>query len=188
MKDFARLLQDLGASTDSAEKIARLAHYFREADAADAVWALTLLCGSPPKRVMTTAHLRRVACEVAGIAAWLFEECRRTTGETAETIALLLPHGSGEDGRRLSEWMEEELLPLATCDDRQRASRLEVAWRRLDVGSRRVWNKLLTGSFRESVPQSLVLRALGMAFGLPVAALARRSSRGWPRDRAGFER
>jgi DNA ligase-1 len=188
MRDFARLHRDLGASADSSDKIATLADYFRGAEAADAAWALTLLCGSPPRRVMTTAQLRRVACEVAGVAEWLFDECRRVAGDMAETIALLIPQGSEGDTRRLSVWIEDELSTLARCDDRQQLGRLEAAWRRLDVDSRCVWNKLLTGGFRGSVPKGLVLRALAEAYGLPVSVLARRVSRGWTPDRAGFER
>ena len=69
----------------------------------------------------------------------------------------------------LARWVGERVLALRTMDpDLQRASVMQW-WAPLDRLQRFVLLKLLTGEFRVGVSQTLVVRALGQASGLPVA-------------------
>lgn len=188
MQDFVRLYRDLDASTRTTDKVAVLADYFRGADAADAAWVLALLGGRPPRRVVPSALLKRAAGQVAGVSDWLFDECYRVAGDLAETIALLLPPGSGSDERGLASCITDELLPLARCDEAQQVRRLATIWGRLDTDARLIWNKLLTGAFRVGVSRSLLLRGLSEARGIPVQVLERRLAGEWRPDRPFFER
>jgi DNA ligase 1 len=188
MHDFVRLYRNLDASNRTTDKVSALAEYFRAADAADAAWVLALLGGRPPRRSVTAARLRRAAARVAGIEDWLFDECYRVAGDLAETIALLLPPGTATDDRCLAEWIHDDLLPLARCDEAEQVRRLTEIWGRLDTEARFVWNKLLTGAFRVGVSKSLVMRGLSEACSIPVQVLERRVSGTWKPDRAAFAR
>ncbi|HKX94256.1 MAG TPA: ATP-dependent DNA ligase, partial [Methylibium sp.] len=108
MNRFASLYAELDASTSTLAKVAALRRYYAEADAADAAWATYFLAGGRPRRVLPTAALRTLACEAAGIADWLFEECYQAVGDLAETIALVLPaKASRDDALGLAAWVEQ---------------------------------------------------------------------------------
>jgi len=94
MKRFAALFAELDATTSTNAKVDALQRYFGQAPAADAAWAVYFLAGGKPRQVVPTSHLAILACEVAGIAPWLFDECYQAVGDLAETIAHVLPRDS----------------------------------------------------------------------------------------------
>ena len=96
MKRFAHLYAELDASTATTAKVDALRRYLAQAQPQDAAWAVYFLAGGRPRQVVPTAALRTLACERAGIAEWLFEECYQAVGDLAETIALVLPAAAHE--------------------------------------------------------------------------------------------
>ena len=119
MKRFAALFAELDASTATSAKVAALRRYLAEVDDADAAWAVYFLAGGKPRQLIKTAQLRALATETAGLPEWLFEACYQAVGDLAETIALVLPEprDSGGMDTRLSQWMEQRLLPLRGQSD-----------------------------------------------------------------------
>ena len=109
MKAFAALYARLDASTATRHKLAALHDYLRAAPAADAAWALYFLAGGKPRQTVPTRVLREAAREAAGLPEWLFDESYAAVGDLAETIAHLVPEGSGEDDAGLAEWVEQRL-------------------------------------------------------------------------------
>ena len=91
MKAFARLFNELDASTATSAKVDALQCYFAVTAPADAAWAVYFLAGGKPRQVVPTALLRALACQRAGIEPWLFEEAYQAVGDLAETIAHVLP-------------------------------------------------------------------------------------------------
>src|SRR5262245_25579765 len=91
MEAFTRLFYALDATTRTTVKLAALEDYFRAAAPADAAWALHFLSGQRLKRLVKTTTLRLWAAELAGMPAWLVDECYEMVGDLAETLALLLP-------------------------------------------------------------------------------------------------
>ena len=87
MQLFARLFDELDASTWVKQKVQALVAYFNQADPADAAWAVYFLGGGRPKRAVPAAVLRQAALQASGLPSWLFEECYQTVGDLAETIA-----------------------------------------------------------------------------------------------------
>jgi DNA ligase-1 len=188
MNAFARLFDDLDETTRTNEKVAALVSYLRAAPPADAAWAIHFLSGNRPKRLIGARKLAAWAMEEADVAPWLFEECYESTGDLAETIALLLPPPVRASDAPLHEWVEHRLLPLAgEAEDVQRLHVLE-SWRALDGTARLVWTKLLTGGFRVGVSQSLVVRALAEVSGVADTAIAHRLMGSWTPDAASFAR
>ena len=160
MKRFAALFAQLDATTSTNEKVAALQRYFEQAPARDAAWAVYFLAGGKPRQVVPTARLAVLACEMAGIAGWLFDECYQAVGDLAETIALVLPRGSDPTDVGLAEWVEERLLPLRGLSEAEIAVRVKSYWGELDTPGRFLLTKLVGGGFRVGVSKLLVQRAL----------------------------
>ena len=122
----------------------------------------------------------RAALTLAQIPEWLFDASYDAVGDLAETIALVLPPATGDDGRGLAEWVESELAPLAGLSSPVVQSRLAASWSRLDREGRFVFTKLATGAFRVGVARQLVVRGLAEAYDVPVADVAQRLVGDWP--------
>jgi DNA ligase 1 len=183
MQGFARLFEDLDASTATLAKVAALRAYFQAAPAADAAWAVYFLAGGKPRQVVPTALLREAACRRAGIDDWLFDACYQAVGDLAETIAHVLPAGQARSSAGLAEWIEQRLLPLRGLAPAEQSERIMLAFDELDAAGRFLLVKLIGGGFRVGVARLLVQRALAEAAGLDPKLLAQRLV-GWTDARA----
>ncbi|MEM8582347.1 MAG: ATP-dependent DNA ligase, partial [Pseudomonadota bacterium] len=163
-----------------------LAAYFEDAPEDDKLWTIALLSGRRPKRAVNTTRLREWGAEAAGIPLWLFEESYPVVGDLAETIALVLPEGSANDDRSLSDWITE-LHGLALAEEPKRKAAVLAAWAGLGPVERFVYNKLLTGGFRMGVSAKLMTRALSQATGVEETELAHRLMGDWSPDTVSFE-
>ncbi|WP_137917888.1 ATP-dependent DNA ligase [Hydrogenophaga sp. 2FB] len=176
MKRFAALFDELDATTATNAKVAALRRYLAEVDDADAAWAVYFLAGGKPRQLIKTAQLRAQALADSGLPDWLFEASYQAVGDLAETIALVLPTPSDGAGlqTRLSEWMEERLLPLRGQSDEAVAQALGGWWRELDATGRFLLVKLVGGGFRVGVSKLLVQRALAAHAGIDAKQIAAR--------------
>ncbi len=91
MKHFAQLYIRLDQTTSTLRKVDALVDYFQEAIPEDAVWAVSLLIGRRPKRLIPARKLQAWAAELADIPEWLFQASYEIVGDLAETITLVLP-------------------------------------------------------------------------------------------------
>ena len=107
---------------------------------------------------MPSKLIRQWAMEESGIPEWLFMESRDTVGDTAETIALLLPNNTIEDETPLA-LVEQRLLPLRKSDEETQHREVLKAWHGMNYAQRLVYNKLISGAFRIGISQQLVMRA-----------------------------
>mgnify|MGYP003389994121 CR=1 FL=1 len=179
MRNFTQLYVELDQTNKTNEKVDAMRFYFESASAADAAWAFYFLSGRKPKQIVPSAKLRAWAIEQAGIPEWLFAESRDTVGDTAETIALLLPSGDGLLETSLAELVEKELLPLRKSDEETQKAAVTEAWARMNYSQRLVYNKLITSAFRVGVSQQLVVRALSQISELPVDVITHRAMGEW---------
>jgi DNA ligase 1 len=174
MKRFSRLFSELDATTSTNEKVEALTRYFDEAPARDAAWAVYFLAGGKPRQVVKTASLVSLACYLAQIDDWLFDECYQQVGDLAETIALVLPRGNEPSDVGLAEWVEDRLLPLRGLPDEEVARRVGTWWWELDTLGRFLLTKLVGGGFRVGVSKLLVQRALAAHAGVDAKRVAQR--------------
>lgn len=179
MKEFTQLYVELDQTNKTNEKVEAMTNYFGAARPDDAAWAFYFLSGRKPRQIVPSAKLREWAIEQAGIPEWLCQESRDTVGDSAETIALLLPNNSSTETTPLRELVEEKLLPLRGADEQVQRAAVIDAWSRMNYSMRLVYNKLITGAFRVGVSQQLVLRALSQISELPVDVLAHRAMGDW---------
>ena len=174
MEQFSRLFAELDSTTSTNAKVEALQRYFEKTAAQDAAWAVYFLAGGKPRQVVATARLRALACEVAGIPDWLFEECYQTVGDLAETIAHVLPRQSETSSVGLAEWVEQRLLPLRGMAEEEISQRVKSYWNELDAQGRFLLTKLVGGSFRVGVSKLLVQRALAAHAGMDAKRVAQR--------------
>lgn len=157
---FAQLYARLDATTSSNAKLAALQDYLRDAEPADAAWAVYFLAGGRPRQLVPSRQLRELAMQRAGLSDWLFEESYSAVGDLAETIALLLPEATSTSADGLAVWVEQKLLSLRGLPPDELAMRLDALWAQLDRQSLMVSIKLITGAFRVGVSKLVVTRAL----------------------------
>lgn len=178
MKAFAALYAELDETTKTGEKVDALVRYFARVPPEDAAWAIHFLVGRRPKRLIGARRLAEWAMEAAGVPEWLFAECYESVGDLAETISLLLPPSEASSPLPLHLWVER-LLALRGEDEAGQRRLVLAAWSELDGAQVYVWNKLITGSFRVGVSQSLVVRALSRLSGVDEGAIAHRLMGAW---------
>ncbi|MDP3619909.1 MAG: ATP-dependent DNA ligase [Ramlibacter sp.] len=174
MKSFAALFTELDTTTSTNAKVDALQRYFAQAPARDAAWAVYFLSGGKPRQVVSMASLALLACEVAGIEPWLFDECYQAVGDMAETIAHVLPRDAQPSDVGLAEWVEDRLLPLRGLPEQEIALRVRSYWRELDPQGRFLMTKLVGGGFRVGVSKLLVQRALAAHSGVDAKRVAQR--------------
>jgi DNA ligase-1 len=174
MKAFARLFAELDATTATGAKVDALVRYLGQVSGADAAWAVYFLAGGKPRQGVPTAVLRSLACESAGVGAWLFEECYQAVGDLAETIALVLPPAARVSSVPLAEWVEQRLLTLRGAPPPEQARRIAGYWDELDAPERFLLTKMVGGGFRVGVSKLLVQRALAEHAGLDAKVVAQR--------------
>lgn len=174
MKAFAALYAELDASASSAMKLQALKQYLAQADAADAAWAVYVLAGGRPRRLVRTALIRELAAERAALPPWLFEASYQSVGDLAETVAYLLPDAGQPDDTSLAVWIEQRMLPLRDLEETVQRREILAQWKVLDRRGVFLWVKLVGGGFRVGVSRQMVQRALAEHAGLPAGVMAQR--------------
>lgn len=163
MKLFAELFLNLDRTNKTSDKVELLKHYFLQARDEDKIWALALFTGRRPSFKITSTQMRTWATEESGIPDWLFRESYNSVGDLGETISLILQRNETTMSERsLAEWfMYLNQLPL--MNEEQKRHHITTAWKDLNQHEIFVFNKLLMGSFRIGVSQTLVIRAVAEA-------------------------
>lgn len=161
-----------------------MASYFREAPPEDAAWGLYFLSGRKLRRLVSSAALRRWAREVSGVDDWLFDECYSVVGDLAETISLLVRPGGGNGGgaredAALHEWIEGRILPLRGMEQAEQRGPVVSWWASVPAREVFLLSKVLTGSLRVGVSQTLVERAVAEVGGVDKAVIAHRLAGAW---------
>ncbi|MFN8336232.1 MAG: ATP-dependent DNA ligase [Cyclobacteriaceae bacterium] len=178
MKRFTNLFLQLDRTTKTNEKVELLKAYFLSAPEEDKIWALALFTGRRPPRPIKSSQVQEWALEQAGIPQWLYRESYSSVGDMAETISLLLPASESTSDKTLSEWFHD-FIDLAKKTDDEKKAFLINAWKQLSPYEIFVFNKLMMGSFRIGVSQTLVIRAVSEATDQEAAVVTHRVMGNW---------
>jgi DNA ligase-1 len=179
MKEFAELVNLLGTSTKTNEKLDALANYFSLANEADRIWVIALFSGRRPRRLVNSSLLPQWCIELTRLPFWLFAECYHTVGDLAETIALLLPAGTENKTQMPLSFYIEKLISLEKENEFIKKEFITGCWQQMNTGEQFVFNKLLTGNFRIGVSQKLMVNALAKTVKLEPSVIAHRISGNW---------
>jgi DNA ligase-1 len=179
VREFAQLFAGLDSTTRTNTRIDMLAAYFAsDAPEEDKLWAVALLSGKRPKRPVNTTLLRQWAAAKAGVPDWLFEESYHVVGDLAETISLLVSGERSDNQHSLTEWIEM-LIALKDKDETEKEKAVKEAWSQLNRQESFIFNKIITGSFRIGISQSMVVKALSKYTGKEESTLAHRLMGQW---------
>jgi DNA ligase-1 len=178
MREFARLYADLDETTATNRKLEALQNYFASAAPENAAWAVYFLAGGKPRQAVPSKLLRQYAIEYAGLDDWLFDESYAAVGDTAETIAHILPPPTQHSDVGLATWMEERIGPLRGADPGTIRAALFSYWDELTWRERFLFVKLIGGGFRVGVSKLLVTRALASIAAVDSKLIAQRLM-GW---------
>ena len=179
MRQFADLVQVLGSSTKTNEKLDALSGYFAGSQEKDKVWVIAIFSGRRPKRAVNSTQLQTWCIELAGLPPWLFEECYHTVGDLAETIALLLPEPVQASASLPLHYYLESLIRIEKEEESIRKEFIVNSWMSMNTSERFVFNKLITGGFRIGVSQKMMVNALAKTVRLEPSVIAHRISGNW---------
>jgi DNA ligase-1 len=178
MREFAQLYAELDETTATNRKLEALQNYFEHTAPENAAWAVYFLAGGKPRQAVPTKLLRDAAIEYAGLDEWLYEESHAAVGDTAETIAHILPAPERHSDVGLAVWMEERIGPLRGADPGFIREKLFEYWDELTWRERFLFVKLIGGGFRVGVSKLLVTRALAAIAAVDAKLIAQRLM-GW---------
>jgi DNA ligase-1 len=179
MKAFAALFLDIDRTNKTNEKVELLKQYFLSAPDKDKTWALALFTGRRPSFKVNSTQMQQWAAGEAQIPDWLFRESYNSVGDLGETISLVLPpHNNTLTEKSLNDWFDY-LRVLPSLTDEGKKIKIIEAWQQLTQHEIFVFNKLLMGSFRIGVSQTLVIRAIAEAAKMEPAIIAHRIMGNW---------
>ena len=185
--DVAQAAEAVLETRGTLAKRAVVADLLRRADAESLPDAARFLSGTPfaraDSRVLSVgwAALQRAALAILPVDDETWRACHRATGDTGETLHLLLeayPPARRSAQRTLFESPDGEVtVPdaaetfarLAAAPAAAKAQLLENAWRRMTPLEVKYFTKVITGGMRIGLAESLVEEAIGEAFGRDVA-------------------
>jgi len=181
LRSFADLVQIIGTSTKTNDKLEALTNYFQTADDRDKVWVIAIFSGRRPRRMVNSTKLIEWCIEVTGIPGWMFGECYHTVGDLGETIALLLPERAEAlpvTAQPLHYYIHT-FIRLEKQDEAIRKQFILESWQQLNRSEQFVFNKLIMGSFRIGVSQKTIVNALARLTTLEPSEIAHRISGNW---------
>ena len=186
MKELANLFYELDATNKTNEKVSLLKAYFSLVSNQDKVWTIALFSGRKPAKPVNSTLLKAWAVEYANIPTWLFEESYNVVGDLAETIALLLPEPATTSIITLTETIDL-ILSLSGMEENHKKQIILDIWQSHSSAERFVFNKLLTGSFRIGVSQSLMVAALAQFTNIEKNKIFHRIMGNWDPQTITFE-
>ena len=178
MRAFLALYGSLDATTSTNEKVEAMQSYFSNVPPEDAAWALYFLSGKRIKRLAKRSDLKHWLVEASGYSQWMIDECYESVGDFAETAVLLTSHCTVPDPKaveiKLSNWVEQKLLPLNDLAPDQKSETIKGWWNGLPLNMSFIATKLLTGGLRVGVSRLLLARALSNSTGLSKSIILHR--------------
>jgi len=179
MKQFSNLVNVLGTSTKTNDKLDALSEYFALANDKDKVWVMAIFSGRRPRRIVNSTQLFTWCNELLNLPGWLMEECYHVVGDLGETIALLLPERTNFHASYPLHYYLETFLKIEKAEESVRKQFILDAWNSMTQNERFVFNKLITGSFRIGVSQKTMVNALSKTVKLEASVIAHRISGNW---------
>ncbi len=178
MKRFASLIRSLGETRDPSARAGFLDAYLRSSSEEEATWAVALLLGLLPPKVMTPAECRSWFLEASGLPQWLAEVCHVATGDASETAALGLPYPVVSSGIALPAFVDF-LSSLARSGASARKEAVMNLWQQLDPDVRLVCNALFLGLPPLVLSAGEIARAVAGAVGGSAPLLEHRLQQDW---------
>jgi DNA ligase-1 len=171
---LAQACERVAASPGRNKKIAILAACLREFNERELVLAARFLSGQPVESAQRTplghAALREALIEATGWDLETVRLCYRETGDTGETIGLLLDGATRNLPLALEE-AEQHYLKIFASKTKERPTVLSAQFVLFTPLTLKYFVKVLTGNFRIGLQEKLVEEAIAQATSQTAAAV-----------------
>ena len=178
MNAFKDLFEALDTTTKTSVKEAELEAFFAEAPDDVAIHTVHALLGRRDDAPASTTKMKDAVKAVTGVDDWLYKSCYEAVGDTAETIALLIPVAQSGGERNIVDWYAE-LRRLDRAKSYQKSHVLRQWYSEEDPMTIFLVNKLITGGFRVGVSEKTVVNALSSLFDVDEDVLLHRLIGEW---------
>lgn len=176
---LAQVCERIAAASGRNEKISLLAEYLRTLGIEDQRRALRFLGARPVEtkdgRKLALGHtvLREALVQACGHDLDLIRLCYRETGDTGETISLLMNDGQGPPHKpfALADAEQRYLRIYQKRLTTERVAILAGTYRELHPLTLRYFVKVITGAFRIGLQDRLLEEAFAAAAGVPAAQI-----------------
>ncbi len=150
MKNLANLFIDLEQETRKPRRVEAIANYFGSVNEKDGTMVCSIMMGVKLKSVMKKEELRLLACNLANINSWMFDECLSHGNNYLDTVSLIIPSPKNNASISLSDiFLLLESMKKLNVEDRQKV--ILETWTILNVEERIVFNQLLCSIFKFKV-------------------------------------
>jgi DNA ligase-1 len=146
MQRFTHLLAALERSRHPADVVRAVQSYANAVHDEELAAARTLLTQGMRKRVVRTTELRAWTCDASGLQEHWIDRCLADVGNISETCALLLSAPLQHDPPSVTSVLAMCTAKRISSDERM--VWVQQAWQRMHADERRVFNQILTGTFR----------------------------------------
>jgi DNA ligase-1 len=157
---FVELIHKLEDTNSTNKKIELIKEYYATVDAKEKLYATALFCGKKPKRPVPITVFKTWVSELTNLPLWLIDESHHIVGDLSETISLLVPQNNHSHGTITLSQVVDDLYALNKKNIDEVKATIIHYWQSFDSYSCFVFNKLLSGSFRVGVSQTILTKAL----------------------------
>ncbi len=176
MKNLANLYIDLEQETRKPRRVEAIANYFGSVSEKDGTIVCSMMMGVKLKSVIKKEELRLLACTLANVNSWMFDECLSHGNNYLETVSLILPSTNSNVHKSLNDvFLLLDSLKKLNVDDRQKVI-LEY-WSILNVKERIVFNQLLCGVFKFKISFDELVEAFAVWTSIEKGVVAVRFSK-----------
>lgn len=159
MKSFATLYFDIEHEAEIESRIALLSAFLATELQKNAVLSVSLLMGSKMKPAVTKQQLKAMACELALIEDWMFQECLAQGISYLDAVSYILPSGISEIDHPL-EFVFEVVRSLPELKEEERYVKIVHCWKEMNVFERILFNQWITGTSKFKVSAFELAKAL----------------------------
>ena len=167
MKELTLLYEKIIDASDQADVTEHLKNYLSSIEELDREWSIYLLRGHGLKRLFSSAQLVELALDHMDFSPKIFERCLDFTSDTIEAISLVMPNQKNRQQKDLSSWIEN----ISLNQENDLSAKIDfvlASWNNLDHNERYIFNKLITNTWRSSIPFSALTKSLSQYFNISI--------------------
>ncbi len=179
MKNLANLYIDLEQENRQPRRVEAIANYFGTVSEKDGAIVCSMMIGVKLNSVVKKEELRELACNLANINSWMFDECLSHGNNYLDTVSLIIPSPKKNASISLSDvFLILESMKKMNVEDRQHV--ILEKWSILNFKERIVFNQLLCGVFKFKISFDEVVEAFALWTGIEKGVIGVRLSKWIP--------
>lgn len=179
MKNFANLYLALEQESRAKRRVDTIANYFGAVSETEGAMVCSIMMGVKLKSVVKKEELKLLACNLAGINLWMFDECLSHGNNYLDTVSLIIPSPKNNASISLSNvFLHLESMKRINVEDRQKA--ILDYWLILRSEERIVFNQLLCGVFKLKISFDELVEAFAVWTGIEKGVIGIRLSKWIP--------